>query len=205
MKNLFLFIFAAILPVVASAYGGQILPDACINGIYYHFSEDKAIVTYKLFDASSGILESGYAGDVVLPASVTYGGKTYSVTEIGRWAFQESTVTSVTIPESMKEIGEEAFMDCKNLTSITIPGSVSTIQDAAFAGCSNLTSVIIGDGVTALGNKMFGDCSNLVSVTLPNSLTSIGGSAFGSCKSLTDITIPNSVTSIGGAAFLYCI
>ena len=76
MKKLFSFLFAALLPVVASAYGGQILPDARINGIYYNFSGDEAIVTYKLFDASYGTFESGYTGDVVnggtgisLPAS----------------------------------------------------------------------------------------------------------------------------------------
>ena len=204
MKKLFSLIILALLPVVASAYGGQILPDACINGVYYKFSEDKAIVTYKLFDASYGILESGYAGDVVLPASVTYGGKTYSVTEIGRWAFQESDVTSVTIPESMTSIGEGAFSYCTGLTRITIPESVTNIGEGAFSFCAGLTSIVIPEGVTSIGNYTFRECTSLVSVTMGNGLTAIGSYAFNNCTALTSVDIPSSVTSIGEHAFWGC-
>jgi beta-lactam-binding protein with PASTA domain len=91
-----------------------------------------------------------------------------------------------------------------SLTSVTIPNSVTSIGDEAFAGCGRLTSVAIGNSVTSIGEGAFGYCENLASVTIPNSVTSIGDWAFMDCTSLTSVTIPNSVTSIGNNAFSDC-
>ncbi|MEB3428167.1 leucine-rich repeat domain-containing protein, partial [Flavobacterium psychrophilum] len=73
------------------------------------------------------------------------------------------------------------------LTSVTIPNSVTTIGDEAFADCSGLTSVTIPNSVTTIGDGSFARCSGLTSVTIPNSVTSIGDYAFNSCPSLTTI------------------
>ena len=128
-----------------------------------------------------------------------------SVTSIGN-AFRDCTcITSVTISEGVKSIGNSAFWGCSGLTSVTIPNSVTSIGGSAFEGCSSLTSVTIGNSVTSIGGSAFWGCSGLTSVTIPNSVTSIGSLAFGRCTSLTSITIPNSVTSIGERAFRYCI
>lgn len=128
-----------------------------------------------------------------------------SVTSIGISAFNScSNLTSVTIPNSVTSIGDDAFSYCDRLTSVTIPNSVTSIGDGAFFSCSNLTSVTIPNSVTSIGNSVFSLCSNLTSVTIPNSVTSIGVCAFSSCDSLTSVTIPNSVTSIGGWAFEDC-
>ena len=126
------------------------------------------------------------------------------VTSIGKYAFYYcSNLTSVTIPNSVKSIGDSAFRSC-GLTSITIPNSVKSIGDYAFDSCSSLTSVTIPNSVTSIGASAFYSCSNLESVTIPNSVTSIGDYAFEGCTNLTSVTIPNSVTSIGEAAFSYC-
>jgi uncharacterized protein YceK len=101
-------------------------------------------------------------------------------------------------------IGDYAFSGCTTLTSVTIPDSVTSIRYGAFWGCDNLISVNIGSNVTSIGWHAFRHCSSLISVTIPNSVTSIGDYAFYNCTSLTNITIPNSVISIGGAAFLGC-
>ena len=96
-------------------------------------------------------------------------------------------------------------MDCTSLTSVTITDSVTSIGDYAFCGCTSLTSVAIGNGVTSIGRSAFDGCSSLTSITIPDSVTSIGYSAFRRCNSLTSVTIPDSVTSIGDYAFKGCV
>ncbi|MDY5736746.1 MAG: leucine-rich repeat protein, partial [Candidatus Onthomorpha sp.] len=114
-----------------------------------------------------------------------------------------SSLTSVTIPNSVTSIGEFAFSYCSSLTSVTIPNSVTSIGNTAFY-CSGLTSITIPNSVTSIGNNAFLGCSGLTSITIPNSVTSIGEWAFAQCSSLTSVTIGNSVTSIGDYAFYYC-
>ena len=86
-----------------------------------------------------------------------------------------------------ESIGELAFRYCSSLTSITIPDSVTSIGNLAFSSCSSLTYVTIGNGITSIGESAFSSCSGLTSVTIPNSVTSIGELAFYSCSGLTDV------------------
>ena len=90
-----------------------------------------------------------------------------------------------------------------DLTSVTIPNSVTKIGDNAFYECLGLTSVTIGNSVTSIGNKAFYFCSGLTSVTIPNSVTSIGDMAFLGCSGLTRIdAYPNpEKVSTGGNVF----
>ena len=97
-----------------------------------------------------------------------------------------------------------AFDFCESLTSVTIPDSVTNIGLGAFEGCTNLTSIIIPDGVTNIGVCAFRYCHSLTSVNIPDSVTSIDHAAFGCCISLTSVIIPKSVTSIGWLAFHGC-
>ena len=128
-----------------------------------------------------------------------------SVTSIGNCAFRDCTsLTSVTIPDSVTSIGVWTFGNCTSLTSVTIPDSVTKISDNAFSGCKSLTIITIGNGVTSIGWGAFSGCTSLTSVTIPNSVTSIDSSAFNSCTSLTNVTIPDSVTYIGVSAFEDC-
>lgn len=107
----------------------------------------------------------------------------------------------IKIPESVTNIGEEAFEYCQNVTSIIIPESVTNIGRVAFKSCENLTSVIIPQGVTQIEESTFSGCSSLSNVTIPKGVTSISNSAFYSCTSLKNITIPETVTSIDKSAF----
>ena len=101
-------------------------------------------------------------------------------------------------------IGNYAFDKCTSLTSVTIPDSVTSIGNYAFNGCRSLTDVTIGNSVTSIGEYAFNGCESLTSVTIPNSVTSIESCAFFNCTSLTSVTIPDSVTSIGGSVFYGC-
>ena len=75
-----------------------------------------------------------------------------------------SGLTSVTIPNSVKSIGDYAFSGCSGLTSVTIPNSVTSIGDYAFYDCSGLTSVTIGSGVKNIYTLVFANCSDLFEV-----------------------------------------
>ncbi|MDD6994762.1 MAG: leucine-rich repeat protein [Candidatus Borkfalkiaceae bacterium] len=122
-----------------------------------------------------------------------------------------TTSTTYYIPSSLRKVTVTggnilygAFYNCSSLTSVTIGNSVTSIGSYAFRGCSSLTSVTIGNSVTSIGSYAFRYCSSLKSVTIGNSITSIGSSAFDGCSSLTSVTIGNGVTSIGSSAFYDC-
>jgi hypothetical protein len=126
-----------------------------------------------------------------------------SVTTIGDYAFYSCSLTTVTIPDGVTAIGMTAFGSCP-LTSFTIPNSVTTIGDWVFEYCSSLTSATIGNKITAIGPGSFFQCSSLASVIIPNSVTTIGYEAFYKCFPLTSVTIPNNVTTIGNSVFNGC-
>ena len=115
-----------------------------------------------------------------------------SVTNIGKYALSNCTnLTSVIIPNSVIRIGRGAFNECTNLASVTIPNSVTKIEESALYGCKRLTNVAIPNSVTSIENAVFRECTNLTDITIPNSIKYIGRLAFGECESLTSITIPN--------------
>ena len=108
MKQLFRFsilLLALLLPATAVAHIFE------VDGIYYNINGNEVTVTYKGSDESEYVNE--YSGNVIIPATVTYKGTTFSVTSID----------------------EYAFFDCSDLTSVTIPNSVITISDYAFSSC----------------------------------------------------------------------
>ena len=142
---------------------------------------------------------------IVIPEEVTYDGTSYRVTAIGGYAFCDcSSLSKVTIPNSVTTIGASAFSGCSSLKEVTVPNSVTTIGASAFSGCSSLTKVTIPNSVTTIGAGAFSECSALTEVTIPNDLTEIASSVFSGCSSLKEVTVPNSVTTIGAGAFSEC-
>ena len=99
-------------------------------------------------------------------------------------AFARGGLSSYTIPDNIKVIGNEAFYGCSNLTSVTIGDNVATIGDEAFYSCSRLTSVTIGDNVATIGNSAFYGCTNLTSITIGDNVPTIGIEAFYNCPNL---------------------
>lgn len=160
--------------------------------IYYNFINDG-----KELEVTSWY----YSGSVNIPEDVTYMNNTYKVTSIGKDSFKKcEDVTSISIPNSVNNIGDWAFC-ATMITSITIPSGVTKIGESVFNGCDQLTTVNIPNNVISIGYKAFYKCLNLKSINIPNNVTTIGELAFWECRSLTSVTIPNSVTSIGANAF----
>ena len=150
-KLLLLSLLMSIMSVSAFA------KDAKIDGIKYRLNDETS---------EAAVIQYNYSGDIIIPETVDYDGKTYSVTSIG----------------------EEAFYYCSGLTSVTIGNSVINIGERAFYG-SGLTSVTIGNSVTSIGSGAFRFCSGLTSVTIPNSVTSLGDDAFYGCSALESIIV----------------
>ena len=188
------------------------------GGIYYKITSSSDLtvaVTHK--GTPSRQYSNEYTGDVTIPESVSYGGKTYSVTSIGNYAFKGcSGLTSINIPNSVTRIGDDAFDGCSGLKKVIVPDIAAWcniyLGDNPLSYAKHIYSdenteikdLVIPNSVTSIGHSTFSGCSGLTSITISNSVTSIGSSAFRNCSGLTSITIPNSVTSIGDNAFSGC-
>lgn len=156
---------------------------------------------------------------VILP---TY--KTYPVLMINSYAFKDTHIETVKIPENVQVIDKSAFENCANLTTVNMGKDVRRIDEAAFQRCTNLTDIDISnvymirqnafaecsklktvklsDNIEFLGDGAFYDCISLENVDLGKGLTTLTG--FDGCISLAEITIPESVTVINPKAFAYC-
>ncbi len=133
---------------------------------------------------------------------------------IAELAFSGSPVNSITIPNSVVTIGEDAFLECSKLSSIKVDSNNSTYDsrdncnaiietstNILIQGCSN---TVIPNGVKVIGNRAFECLTELASISIPNSVSSIGDFAFRDCSSLASVTIPNSVGRIGKYVFYGC-
>ena len=162
--------------------------------------QDASGVIYKYIDGSGTATVTGYndtdistINNINIQSTITISNVNYNVTSIDNNAFKGYTsLTSITIPDSVISIGDYAFYYCYSLTSITIPDSVISIGDYVFFNCSSLTSITIPDNVARIGDYAFFTCSSLTSITIPDSVISIGDNAFYYCSSLAEVNVVNS-------------
>ena len=160
-----------------------------IDGVFHSFAPS-GLTTYTIPDGVTSIGDWAFAScskltSITIPDSVTeigvcaFSGCSSLEKFYGKFAsadnrcliidgvlnsFAPAGLTSYTIPNSVTEIGNDAFYNCSSLTSITIPDSVTKIGMWAFCYCSSLTSVTIGNSVTTIGGYVFAYCSSLTSV-----------------------------------------
>lgn len=166
------------------------------NEIWYTSTDGKIINPQRAFGGVNIVSNTYVKGKGV----IVFDGE---IKTIGSQAFQWTRLKSVSFPESITSIGEQAFYNCENLIFVTIPSSVTSIGGSAFSGCNSLSSITIPNSVKSIGAQAFSSCP-LTSITIPSSVTSTGYGAFYGCEKLTSVTILNSVTSIDDQTFYGC-
>ena len=242
MKTRFLVLLVAVM-LNAVAYA-QLIPSWEYNGIYYEVIGDTTVqgepfpghfvkVTTKYEnDSPNGTMGSAhqvfglYSGDIVIPESFRVSNAHYFVKAIDNCAFQFCDVTSVTMPNSVKWIGQNAFHACLFLKSLIIPDGVDSIAPKAFNHCLYLEHVKVGKNLKTIASDAFYDCNKIKSVEwnaswcwnvsknlFPQSLETITFSdnvivipryICWSKTNLSNVTISDNVTIIGTQAFYYC-
>ncbi|MBR2250459.1 MAG: leucine-rich repeat protein, partial [Prevotella sp.] len=190
----------------------SVITSSTITGVNQTFLKDG--IYYRLIDntlaneVETTRGDKNYAGDIVVPEKVTYLGTEYAVTRIGENTFttgyyNNSQVTSVTLPSSVKSIGQYAFALMNLINEIDIPSSVKTIEYGAFQE-TNLSKVTFHDGLETIGEHAFYNSNRIQSLTFPSTLKSIGVEAFYNVDGIKSIVFPESVTEIGTSAFWEC-
>lgn len=136
---------------------------------------------------------------VILPNTIKY---------IGQNVFQYSKIESITIPDSVTNIMNNAFFECGQLKHVKMSKNIATIGDSAFFGCYNVEQFDLPDTLTTIGNKAFAARSGLqitAQINIPSRIESIGSSAFFMCIGITgEIILPDTLSSLGDSAFAGC-
>lgn len=167
-------------------------------------------------------------GDIVLPDSVVYNGRTYYITAIadsaffgcheldnihfpptlltiGHKAFEGCRrLGNIHLPSSVVSVGHDAFFNCRSLRHVAWPASATEVPGTCFHACRSLKSITLPEGVTVIHQDAFCDCRSLEEVDLPSTLQRIDRGAFYQCTSLRTITLPASITQLGEYLFYRC-
>ena len=144
-----------------------------------------------------GLKDTFQGGDLIIPEGVT---------QIDSRAFydQDSLGPNVTIPESIRYIGDSAFMECDGLENLSAQDGLIRIGPYAFSKCSNLQRVDLPDSLRSIGDGAFLNCSKLKEISLAADLTTVSESSFYGCTSLTDVKLGNSLCWIKSYTFKDC-
>ena len=129
----------------------------------------------------------------------------FNVTAIGDGifgTFEPDYITSVTVPESVTEVGAYVFEGFP--VELNVLGTLTALGEGAFDGCTYLKSIKLGEGITAIPFAAFSNCTSLKSVAIPEGVELIDENAFKDCASTVTIVLPASVKTIGDSAFHGC-
>ncbi len=232
MKNIRVLAFLLISIVSLRCLGGP-STSFTVNGIVYELlSETTVAVTYEegYNQNTNSWSTTNYKGvtEVNIPSTVTYGGQTYTVTTIGKYAFRNcADLVSVIIPSTVTSIQYQAFYQSNKLKDITIPSSVASVGEKAFEITSWLQSqpdgivyagsaayiykgnipndrIVLRDGTKSVSPYCFYNRANITELTMPNTVLYLGTFAFYRCTGLTSIELPNSIKRLPDNVFQGC-
>jgi len=161
----------------------------------------KAAAEYAVPDGTEKIAASAFRDGASLTA-ITFPA---SVRELGGEAFFGCVaLRSVALPDAVETIPASAFLGCAALSEVKFPKQLKAIAPHAFIGCKSLTTVAFPDGLTLIGDDAFEDCVLLESVSFPSGLKVVEPGAFGGCVALTSVAFPDGLKTLGDEAFSRC-
>ncbi|MBQ8388066.1 MAG: leucine-rich repeat protein [Clostridia bacterium] len=142
----------------------------------------------------------GYEKELTVPAAI----KNVPVTEINTYAMWDNqSLISLTLPDSMKKIGNGAFATCEKLETVNLGKGLEHLGDAAFSGCYALKNIELPETLTYLGSSSLSETA-IESIKIPNGVKGILGSTFSSCTELVSVDLGTGITEIGMMAFYKC-
>ena len=150
-----------------------------------------------------------YSGSLIIPASVSYNGTDYSVVSIGRGAFMGGSCTNFTgtlsIPNTVRSIGEQAFHGCTFTGPLVIPNSVTEIGSHAFMDCINFNSLTLSESLSVIEEFTFGICTGFRGdLTIPASVYDVKYNAFYQCGFNGTLTLSPMLWYLQEGAFELC-
>lgn len=185
-----------------------------VDGIFYAFYNDYTchitMADSEVYNASSLVLPDQVGEYVVVAiednvfqnASFTSVVLPRGLKHLGARCFEHSQLTSISFPESLCSMGEEAFANCIRLESVALPAGLETVPVGAFYSCRSLKKVVLEEGIRTIDDEAFGDLPALEEISLPESLAHIGDFAFWRCKhTALQFSLPQGLETVGTAAF----
>lgn len=189
-----------------------------VDGIYYTITGSGTVSVVK------GTYD--YDGDVTIPKTVSNGVETFNVTGIGESAFKscgelvsvtmpegltsigneafyQSSIKTVSLPSTLNSMGTSAFRECRNLTGVVLPDALKDVKEYAFYECSSLKTITLGNQTVNIENYAFYRTA-IMSLTIPKTVKTIGINSFGECAQLKSLVINNAALAIGQYAFFRC-
>lgn len=192
----------AVIMAVATVFGctASAAAAVCTNPNSFHSAvKTEGVYAYSLSDAGATIIriEGELTGEVVIPEKL--GGR--DVVFLNNYLFAaQGKITSVKLPDTVKGIGQGAFLNCSALKSIAIPEGVTVIEHETFSQCHKLTSVKLPEGLETIGSEAFRRCVLLEKITIPSTVKYIESEAF--CDTaLKSISLPEKIESVEWGAF----
>ncbi len=175
------------------------------NGIDYSITltldkNDNGSYTILHYDVP-GLNDNLFAVDLT---DVSINNQDFVLESITEYAFEESNIVSISLPDSVIYVGSSAFAHCDELSSVNLNEGLLEIRSLTFAYCDKLVDITIPNTVKTIGGGAFQWCPKLESINVPDSVTSIGPAAFLECTSLTSVSIGEGVKNILDKTFLGC-
>lgn len=213
MKKFFLF---ALMALVSALQGWAF--DFEVDGIYYTITGSGTVSVVK------GTYD--YDGDVTIPKTVSNGVETFSVTGIGESAFKscgelvsvtmpegltsigneafyQSSIKTVSLPSTLSSMGSSAFRECRNLTGIVLPDALKEIKEYAFYECNNLRTLMLGNATTGIEQYAFYK-TGIQQLAFPSTMKDVAHDAFASCQSLQSLNLNDAAVFLAGRSFDNC-